>query len=134
MKKIKKWLFPFTKTQDKLKKHWWHRVLVVLFFIVVAITPYQLTMTAYHNSFTPLFNCKDYADNNFRARDYNDASVAKWEVERAQCEDTYAISYKIFFVYGAIAYIIFFYGLQALYFLVFVKLVSYIVRGGKDID
>ncbi|MDO8260376.1 MAG: hypothetical protein Q7T50_02655 [Candidatus Magasanikbacteria bacterium] len=134
MKKIKKWLFPFTKTQNKLRKYWWHRVLVVLFFLVVAIAPYQLTMTAYENSFTPLFNCENYSDDDFLARDYNDASVEKWEAEKAECESKYAVSENIFFVFGAVTYVIFFYGLQAIYFLIIVKLVSYIVRGGQEIE
>lgn len=134
MNKIKGWLFPFTKKQDKMKKYWWHRVVVILFFIVVAIAPYQLTMTAYENSFTPLFNCENRADDDFRPRDYNDASVQKWEAETAQCESKYAVSEDILFVYGAITYIVFFYGLQVIYFLIIVKLVSYIVKGDLKIE
>ena len=102
MKKIKKWLFPFKKTQYKMKKYWWHRVLVVLFFIIVTIVPYQLTITAYHNSFTPLFKCSELAITRFRVRDYNDASVEKWKAEELQCESEYKTSENIFFIYGAI--------------------------------
>ena len=133
MKKIKKWLFPFTKIQDKMKKYWWHRVLTVLFFVFVAIAPYQLTMTAYENSFTPLFNCRNYADDDFLARDYNDESVKKWEDEKVQCENKYTVSENKFFVLGTITYIIFFYGLQAIYFIIIVKLVNYIIKGGQEV-
>lgn len=134
MKKIKKWLFPFTKTQNELKKYWWHRVLVILFFLVVAIAPYQLTIKAYENSFTPLFNCENYASDDFITRDYNEASVKQWEADQAQCRSKYAVSENIFFVYGAINYVIFFYGLQIIYFLIIVKLVRYIVKGDQEIE
>lgn len=131
MKKIKKWLFPFTKTQDKMKKYWWHRVLTLLFFLVVAIIPYQLTIMAYENSFSPLFSCQNFADDDFMTRDYNDASVKKWEAEKAECESKYVVSENTFFVLGTVTYIIFFYGLQIIYFFIIVKLVNYIVKGGQ---
>lgn len=128
---MKKIFFPFTKTYSNLKKYWWHRVLVILFFIGVAIAPYKLTMLAYENSFDPLFSCDKYAYDDFLEREYNDSSVAKWENEKAECENKYFVSENTFFFYGAILYIVFFYGLQAVYSLIIVKLVVYIVRGDQ---
>ena len=106
-------------------------MLVIIFFIIVAVLPYKLTIKTYENSYIPKFSCQNYADENFLAREYTSESYEKWMADKARCEDVYAVSEKAFFIYGAISYIVFFYMLQILYFFVLVNLIRYVISGEK---
>ena len=39
---LKRIFFPFHKTYSNLRRHWWHRLFVVLFFAVLVIVPSRL--------------------------------------------------------------------------------------------
>jgi hypothetical protein len=111
--KLKKILFPFTHKYHELHKYWWHRLLVVIFFIATLVILCLVLISLNQMELDSLNTCMNIN--------------IMWDRPIDQGCDVFVVHRKINFLIALLATIVSFYLLQFIYY----KILIYIVFGNK---
>jgi len=123
---MKRILFPF-KLQHNLDRHWWHRLFVVLFFLVVFGSGINVWRSLNESDFQGYYACHQQNLDEYMQAPVSQASLNQQKVGAQRCEDSFPIHTSWNFVAGLIFAIIVFYLLQLIYYKVFL----YVVFGNQ---
>ena len=125
---MKRYFFPFSQKYKYLNKYWWHRLLAVIFIVIIFSIGYFTWQSSLQSEVAGYSNCYQLNSDIYDGT-YNYLSPTKadkqWETAKRECLDAYPIHSLLDFGLGLIMAIITFYLLQFIYY----KIILYIVFG-----
>jgi hypothetical protein len=115
-------LTPFSSSRQHLKRYWWHRLLVVVFAVVVFSTGVCVWQAALQEEVGGYSSCIQIS---IDAYDDGTYTQSQYVAEQQQCSVIYPIHALLDFSFGLLAALATFYILQLIYY----KVILYIVFG-----
>jgi RsiW-degrading membrane proteinase PrsW (M82 family) len=128
---LRKIVFPFKEKNAHLNKYWWHRLLVVIFFIALVWVWIGTAYSVNYDNNWPYMDCLTWA-NSFTAGQGLSAPQFDMNQADSQCEkESPPVGDWEGILYGTVAAIGFYYLVQLIYFSVIYPIFRYIITGRR---